>query len=448
MKTIFRFLGLGVLMTTFVAVTTNVGYSQDTTATPDPRCADVDGQTAVYTKFTGIYNKKTVAEMETALTTGKEFLEKYGACESLKEQIDFVKPHVARLETDIPVEKKRLELAPLFARFDAGIGKEGGIFAKNADEVYVSGKEILIRQPDNINIIVPLAVVGLYESYRNNNKYADDSIKYAHLVLSQLKAGKDASRKNKAGVPVYGVLKYEFPKEDLINELTYAIGHLSFYAKNEKKVALPYFYELSQSASRYRDDPRVYAAIGSYFGTEVLRLNGEVAKLIAAQKAAPTDEAKFQMEPQIKSTIALLNGHAERALDAYSRAYKVAKNDTPANKTYRDELYKNLTVLYKGRFDKVDGLDTYIASLVMKPMPNPTSEVTPVTDPEPATTTTTALPATDKPATTTPTKPASATTTKVSATGSEVVTKPSETTTALKTKTAAKKPLARKRTKH
>ncbi|MBC7900733.1 MAG: hypothetical protein H7070_11850, partial [Saprospiraceae bacterium] len=172
MKTIFRFLSLSLLLAGMVAVGTTDGFAQDP-------CADTDGQTAVYTKFTSIYNKTALAEMESALATGKEFLEKYGACETLKEQIDFVKPHVTRLETAVPGEKKRLELAPFFQRFDAAIGKEPGPGSKNADEVYAAGKEILTRQPDNLNIIVPLGLVGLYESYKNNNKFADDTIKYA-----------------------------------------------------------------------------------------------------------------------------------------------------------------------------------------------------------------------------------------------------------------------------
>jgi hypothetical protein len=126
------------------------------------------------------------------------------------------------------------------------------------------------------------------------------------------------------------------------------------------------------------------------------------------------------MEPKIKEAIGMLNGTAERAMDYYSRAYKLAKSDTPAAKTYKDSLYKDLTILYEGRFNKKDGLDAYIATVTAKPVPNPTTPVTPVNDPEPTTTTTTgAAPATGTAAPTTaakpPTKPMSTTvTTKTS----------------------------------
>jgi hypothetical protein len=86
-------------------------------------------------------------------------------------------------------------------------------------------------------------------------------------------------------------------------------------------------------------------------------------------------------------------------MEYYSRAYRLAKSGTPTEKAYKDSLYKDLTILYKGRFNKEDGLDAYIASAASKPLPNPTTPVTPVIDPDPTTTdTSTSAPASAKPA--------------------------------------------------
>ena len=400
MKTIFRFFGTGAVAAIILAAGAVTGFAQDA-------CGDVDGQTAIYTKFTGLYNKKSVTDMEAALAAGKEFLEKYGTCESLKEQLDFVRPHVERIEKQLPAVRKGAQLSPLFKRFDAGIT------ADNGDEIYGAGREILAIDPDNINIIVPLGVAGLYQAYNNNPKYADDTIRYAKTALAKLKGGTPATKKNKAGADVYGALKYEFTKDQAIDELSYAVAHLTFYAKKDQKTALPLFYEISQGSGRFKDDPRVYQAIGSYFGAEVIRLAGEVGKLIEQQKKLPTDEEKLAMEPKVKEAIGLLNGTAERAMDYYSRAYKLAKSDTPAAKTYKDGLYKDLSILYEGRFNKKDGLDAYIASAAAKPVPNPATPVTPVNDPDP-TTTTTSAPASAKPAAAVTTKPISATPVKSS----------------------------------
>ena len=92
------------------------------------------------------------------------------------------------------------------------------------------------------------------------------------------------------------------------------------------------------------------------------------------------------------------NNLGERILDAFGRAYKVTK-DTPANKAYRDNLYKIMQDVYKSRFpDKETGLNEYIAATVQKPFPNPTSEVTPVADPEPTTSTTSSTAPASQPA--------------------------------------------------
>src|SRR5687767_6791024 len=165
MKPIFRFLSAGALMAVILAVGAVTGFAQDA-------CADVDGQTALYTKFTSLYNKKTLTDMEQALAAGKEFLEKFGACESLKEQVDFVRPHVGRLETAVPIERERVKLLPFFNQFDEGL-KSG-----NADAVLVAGKEILNVRKDDMNIAFAMALVTAEKSNDANKfKYADDAIR-------------------------------------------------------------------------------------------------------------------------------------------------------------------------------------------------------------------------------------------------------------------------------
>jgi hypothetical protein len=389
MKTIFRFLSLGVVSTAFIAAGTTASYAQNEI------CADVEGQTALYTKFTEGYAKKTAAELKPTLAAGKEFLEKYGACgDALKDQIAFVQPQVQRIEKLIPDLEKADELRPLFTRFDAGIKSD------NADEVYAAGKAILAIQPDNLNVMVPMGVAGMYQSTPENNfKYADDGIRYANMALSKIKSGAPFTKKNSAGAEVVGALKYEYTKQAAIDDLTYSVAYLNYYGKKDKKTALPLYYELSQSSGVYKNDPRIYGTIGDYYIEQGAPIGEDIAKKIAARSADDPADVLAQKEAEIKSQIALFNGYTERALDAYSRAHKVAKSDTPAAKAYKDNLYKIMQGLYKRRFDKDTGLDAYVASTLARPFPNPTSAVTPVSDPDPATTTTgTTAPAASGPA--------------------------------------------------
>jgi hypothetical protein len=395
MKTIFRFLS-GAALT--VAI---LGAGAAATFGQGDACADVDGQTAVYTKFTGLYNKKGLQEMKDALTAGKEFLEKYGACEPLKEQTDFVRPHVARLEKAIPIEEERAKLAPSFTRFDQGMA------AGNPDGVIAAGKEILAVRTSDMNIAFAMALIAAEKSTAENKlKYADDGIRYSRLVLDRVKSGLEFDRKYldgpKKGSPYLGVGVYNRDnKEQIINELTYNIAYLSYYGKKDKATALPLYYELSQS-SLSKSDPRVYGAIGDYYVEQGAPIGEEIAKLIADLKAATDDAVKADLDKKIKEKIALFNGYTERALDAYARAHSVAKPGP-----YKDNLYKVMQGLYKRRTDKDTGLDAFVAGLMAKPFPNPTSPVTPVEDPEPTTTTTSAPSGTstsNKPVSTMPAK--------------------------------------------
>ena len=449
MKAIFRFLSSGVLMTAFVAVGITVGYAQDPAATPvpqDPRCADADGQTAVYLKFTEAYPKTAIPDRKAAIEAGKQFLEKYGSCETVKEQADYLKGAVPKMEEALAKVEAALARSAILKRFDTGFE------TKKWDEVYAAGSEFVSRYPDDkalLNIMIPLGTIGLYESYNKNYKYNDDTLKYAKMAIEKIKSGTPSDK--------YGVYNFEYKtKENALSELNYAIGYINYYAKNDKKAALPYYYDVSQTTGKNKNEPRVYATVGAFYVDEAAPLGEEIAKLIELQKGTGTDEEKLAREKVIKEKVALFNGYAERALDAFSRAHKAAAAgpDTPANKTLKDGLYKQLQTLFERRFETKVGLDTYIVATVAKPMPNPTSPVTPVADPEPAptttttTTTTTTAPATTaKPATTTPTKPASATITKVSATGSDVVAKPAETSTAVKAKPAVRKTVVKKKGK-
>ncbi len=397
MKTIFRFLSTGALTAIILAVGATAGFGQDPPAA-NASCADIDGHNALYTKFTGIYAKKALAEMETALSTGKEYLEKFGSCEPFKEQVNFVKPHVARLEKAVPEERERVRLVPFYKRYDDGVK------ADNAAEVVAAGKEIIAVKKDDMNIVVPMALVSSYQSNKENAyKFSDDGLRYSTMALARIKGGWEFTRKDDKGTPVIGVLKQTYTKEQAIGELTYAVAYLNYYGKKDKRTALPLYYELSQSAGVYKDDPRVYGTIGDFYIEEGAPIGEEIAKLILDLKAATDDTVKADLDSKIKPKIALFNGYTERALDAYTRAHKVAKAGP-----YKDNLYKVMQGLYKRRFEKDTGLDAFVSSTLAKPMPNPTTPVTPVSDPDPTTTTTTsAAPAASKPAAAATTKPMS-----------------------------------------
>ena len=399
MKTIFRFLNAGALTVAILALGAVAGLGQD-------NCGDVDGQNALYTEFTANFQKTKAADLadiKKAANSGKAFLEKYGSCEPVKEQADYVRPWVPKLEERIKRIENDLVMGPLFARFDNSIKTD------NAAELYSAGKEILAKEPQNYNIIVPMGIVGWDLAAKGTNTYADDALRYAKMGLDGIKSGAAKPKKNAAGNDAYGALKYEFTRDQAITELTYAVGYLTYYHKKDKKAALPYYYDLAQTG-RTKDEPRIYATIGNYYIDEAAPIVDEITKLVQQLNSTTEETAKADLEKQVKGKIALFNGYAERAMDALGRAREKATK--PADKSLKDSLQKQLQALYEKRFpEKKDGMETYIATTIKNPMPNPTTPVAPVSDPEPATTTTTsAAPAATKPtsaATSVPTKPMS-----------------------------------------
>jgi hypothetical protein len=158
---------------------------------------------------------------------------------------------------------------------------------------------------------------------------------------------------------------------------------MTFFGENNKQAAVPIYYEVTKLPGSFQKTPAVYGTIGDYYYESVKTLGQEVKTKIADQKDTDPDDVKTKKEADIKATIAMLNGYAERAMDAYSRAYTIAKAD-PKSGTYSANLYKAIQTLYTIRFQKQDGIDTWISSAVAKPFPDPSSPVTPI-EPETST---------------------------------------------------------------
>ncbi len=367
MNKVFRFAGHGLALAAVLAVGSVSGYAQNA-------CDDFDGQAAVYERFTANM-AGDLAKRKIAVTAGKEYLEKFGACEGSKDIAAYLKTNLPPMEEAIKKDEEAEKLRVLFERYDKGVQ------GKNYDEAYAAGRTILQQFPDNLNVMLPLGLIGLYESYNKNFKYNEDTLRYARQSMEMLKSGKEATKKNPAGVPVYGVFQFERNKEDAISELNYTVAYILYHVKNDKKSALPYYYEVAQNPGALREEPRVYQTVGAYYLENAGKIGEEIATKIAELKLLTEEEARIAKDAEIKQRIALFNGYTERALDAYSRAHKVTANDA-ANKEYKAGLYKTIQELYQRRFDKMEGLDAYIASTVAKPMPNPTTEVSPVVEPE------------------------------------------------------------------
>ena len=367
MKTIFRYVGFAALLAAFFVA------GSTTVSAQDP-CEDFEGMNALYEKITANYGK--IATLKVAVDAGKQYLEKYGNCESAKDFVEWLKPQMPQWEKDVELEETNAKLRPLFQKYDAAVGGQN----KNWTEAFAAAKEIQAIAPGDpriLNVIIPLGQAALFESAppKKNNSFNSDSLMMADKALGMLRGGTPATKK-KGGQDVFGVFEFEGPKDQVIADLTYAKAYVKFYGQGDKKAGLNDYFELTQMPVG-KTNPLVYGAIGDYYFAEVQKLAEEVKAMIVARNALTTDEEKVAKDAEIAAKEGLLKAYAERGVDAYARAYKNTKADA-ASKAYRDGLYNNVKTLYNVRFEKETGVDEFIASTTQKPMPNPTSEVTPV----------------------------------------------------------------------
>ena len=418
MKTIFRFLSVGLLLTAFVAVGSIAAFAQ-------AGCDDTATKTDLDSKFRNNYNSPDRAKRQIAVDAGKQYIEKFGECADSKDFVDYLKSYIPPMEARIQKEKKDEDTKGRYDKYNAAYKTQ------NWDGVYAAGKEILAAEPDNLDVILDLGSIGYDQSINAKNyKYNDDTVRYAKLAIEKLKSGKTCER--------CGAFYAYKSKDNALGWMNLTIGYIMYNVQNNKKEALPYLFAASQANSDTKNNPLAYDPVGAYFYEDVKKLVEETQNMIKTTlPETATDEEKAKREADIKAKIALLNGTTERAMDAYAHAYNAAKANGK-QKAYADGVYKKLQDLYNLRFQKTDGFDTYIASLTSKPMTDPTQAVTPVADtettPVSASTTTTPAPVAEK--------PTAATAKAVTPTA-----KPSESTTATKAKaaTTVKKPVAKKK---
>ncbi len=364
MKTIFRYTNIALLVAAVIAV------GAMGTSAQDP-CGDAEGQTNAGDKIRAEFKVKTIEGRKAFGNTGKAFLEKYGACESAKDMNEWLKIQLPRNDKAI----KDLEVAAkekgLVDRFNAALN------AKNWDEVYVVGKEVLAHDTEKFRAVeLVLGSIGYDELFKGNAKYNDETLRYAKIALNSLESGKTFSS--------YGVNPFTYKsKDDAIAWMNLTIGYITQVGRKDKVGASSYLFKATQaSMSDTSKNPIPYELIGGYYFDELNKLVDQIQAKAKEQNDADPPEVAQKKVDEIKALVAMSNGTAERAMDAFSRAYTLGQ--APA---YKKKMKDNVASAYKVRFAKEDGVDAWISSAVAKPFVNPTTPVQPITDPEPVKTT-------------------------------------------------------------
>jgi len=407
MKTLFKVLALSVLVTAFSTVT----FAQE------------EDLATMYARFRTEIKAKC-GERSAALATGKTIIEKFAADPLNGDVIKYVRDKVAAIEKEDPACRRSDAYNKAFE-------------TKNWANFFTAGKEVISAEGPNsplaLDVMLDLVSVGYDRAALDKvDTYNADTMTFAKTALERLNAGTASSTKK------YGAwLPFE-TKEAAQSWMNYIIGWQMYNKLNQQKEALTYFYKASQIGTAKKNDTTIYTNIGKFYFDEAVRLDTEYRDKRKANNNEDNDETK--------ALLALARGTADRASDAFGRAYKIASQD-PKLATLKTNIAKTLSDLYKFRFNLADAkqadIDKYVNDLVAKPMPDPAVAVTPVVEVTPTTTTTTSTTSTTL--NTTNAAATSTTPTPAATTNSGKTTPATKTTT--KTTTTVKKPVKKKGTR-
>ena len=429
-KTIFRLTTAGLVLAAFIALGAAAALAQDP-------CTDAAGQTAMQDEYDKLWAgkndpdvNKAIANRKQAINSGKAFLDKYGSCDSAKERADWLKVQLPKQEQAVKDLTAKLErgqyVDPFNAALKASDTKDAAAKAKAYEDMFNYGGQLLNKWPDDYRPLeIALATIAGDEATNGNFKYIDNGLRYAKLSLADMDANKSFILVG-GTTPLWGVGNYGFKDKNYASGyMNLYIGTMMYNGQKNKAGALPYLYRSTQLLT---DQPSPYVLIAGYYIDQLNAVVEEIKALTASQDkpGITADEIKTIVD-NIKGKVALQNGYAERIADAYSRAYKVS-----TDAAFKAKMKDYVTKAYFQRFGKNEGVDAWMASATAKPFVDPTTPVTPISDPDPVKTTTTTSGAAVSGT------PAASTTTTTTTTTTTV--KPAATTPVKTGTTVAKKP--------
>ncbi len=371
---------LGLMMVVLTAVSVSTVMAQKT-----PEEIQVE-KTALYNKFLATYKVDTIAGQQSAIDIAKEYIATYKEPVD-KQLVDYFKGAIPDLETRIvELKKKNSDVANAKARearfnnFNSSItdGISKAKTPENLDKFFAAGEEVVQNEKDFLDVAIVLAAVGSQIPKENNNaKYKALTEKYAKRTISELDANRTGFLKDKKGDLQYGALDWAYgSKDNTLAVMNIILGDLQ--AKNDNlDASIPYYYKALQTENgKKRWD--IYNIIALWYRGKAIQIGKERLAL------------DFDVEENVaigKQKLAMEKGYADRAIDAFARAYKLASADKDVTAERKQSIYKDLKELVGFRYDqpadverKTDkSINDYVAAVTKNPLPNPAAEVAPIT---------------------------------------------------------------------
>ncbi len=227
---------------------------------------------------------------------------------------------------------------------------------------YALGREILAKEPDNLNVLVHLGANGYVIAPLKNAQLTTESLDYARKALQLIEGGKSLDD----WTPLAG-------KEAALAYLNFTIGTLTL--EKEPASSLKNLLKSAQYETPLKKSPYTYAYIAAAYETGPYARQSEEYK----GKFGGQNES-----PESKLALANINQVVERMIDGYARAVALAGTD-PQFADQKKVWLEVLTNWYKYLHNNSDaGMNEYIAGVVAKPLPPEPTPLTSLPTPAPA----------------------------------------------------------------
>lgn len=312
----------------------SISFAQPGSAAASPE------RTALYEKFVASI-KGTPEQQKAAYEMGKEFLTKYGSTDD--EYTKYIKKWNARYEKAALEYNFRLSLSQ-----------------KKFTEGFQYGRELLVDNPENLDVMFRLTAAAMTEEY---GAHDSEAMGYAIQAIKLIKAGKQPEVIDQTGKKV---VKWEplGNRDDTLDALYFALGRFSYRAKSHTK-AITFLYEAAMmSQNLFKTEPSTYILLGSAYHEGVYEKYADEYNVLI--KKTPDGV----QTPEIKAALEKANKAFDLMIDAYARGVALATDARWASE--KEAWMKILTTWYKARHnDSEAGLKELIEKVLSEPLPSP-----------------------------------------------------------------------------
>lgn len=371
MKNVLRFATVGVCALLFAAALSAPAFAQT--------CDDAT-RTDLYNKYVANY-QGGLEQKKIAVNAAKDF-NRICASEGIaapqveyfKSAIPTLEQTIEKLEAEKILRDKTLAEQARFDRFTKAFA------AKNYDEMFAAANDIIkyppVARKDFLDLRILVASTGgdLAASNPPITKYDGETLKYAQDAISRINAGETTGSGKWGGYDT---------KENALGWLNYAIGYIKFYDEKNYDDGISYYYKSAQYDSTTKDHFPLYVTIGKWYRSKMAEIGAKRVALDITETAGENQKANID---QALKYLSMEKGYANRAIDAYARAYSIAKGKSGVSESAKNSLYESLKKLFDFRYSGEDQTDkrsdesinSYVANVNSNTLPNPATAVQPV----------------------------------------------------------------------